>query len=98
LTVRKPDDRLCRLIEMSDELENSIESALRRENDVKDLKDIASLLKEAVAIKRNLLDIPTQAERESQRLARAKFRADHPKGKRESDLISVEFSDVDYSE
>jgi|GEM_PF-2081547 len=95
----KPDKRLQGLIDLADGLENSIQRALERDSDAKELKEIASALKDAVAIRRNLLDIPTQSERESQRMARAKFRADHEGGGGSGAAeITVKFSDIDYAE
>jgi len=95
---RRPDPRLARLIGISDELERSIGSALAEETDARDLKEIALAIKEAIAIKRNLLDIPTGAERESRKLAREKLKAERAAGDGESGRITVEFSDPDCSD
>lgn len=95
---KKPDERLGKLISISDELERSLGRVLAEEPDAKNMKEIAAALREAVAIRRNLLEIPTQSEKESQRLARAKLKAEKSGAKEVQEGIAVEFSEIDYSE
>jgi len=71
---KRPDKCLSRLIGISDKLEISLENALSEQTDPKTYKDLTAAIKDAVAIRRNLFGLPTQAEAESQRIADGKLK------------------------
>ena len=70
---------LDRLMSISDKLECSIERSISEDMDVKNYKDITLAIKEAVAIRRNLCDLPTLSEESSLALAREKLELDRAK-------------------
>ena len=70
---------LDRLMSISDKLEISIEKSISEDMDVKNYKDITLAIKEALAIRRNLCDMPTVSEESSFALAREKLEIDRAK-------------------
>jgi len=94
---------LDRLIAISDSLEKSIEQCLSGQVEVKSYKDITVAIKDALAIRRDLFDLPSSREEAELQLAREKLSLEKSKiglsscredGDRKS--ISVEFSKPEY--
>lgn len=91
---------LKRLFDISDKLEDSIEQNLEGEVDVKNYKELTAAIKDALAIRRNLYRLPTQAEESSQRIALEKLDLERSRcaGEEKARVLSVEFSSPDYCE
>ncbi len=81
-----------RLIRISNKLECSIEDALSEPLDIKSCKELTAAIKDAVAIRRNLFRLPTQAEEFEQKISFEKLN----KAREEDSTVSVEFAEDDY--
>ena len=102
-------NHLMQLKGCSVELDNAIEKVLQHRDKLnpQDVRLMASALKDAIWIKKQLYDIPTQAEREAQAVARERLEIEKKrldmeidKENKESDGIEVVFTGAveDWSE
>lgn len=93
---------LMKLKGCSTELDRAIEKVLKQRDKLtpQDVRLMASALKDAIWIKKQLYDIPTQAEREAQKIATERLeiekqRLEHDLAKSSTDTnVEVEFTGV----
>ena len=81
---KKPDERLDRLISISDKLEERLRQAVEEASDVKSYKDLTAAIKDAISIRRDLLGISPEQN--------------GAKEKQEDALIKVEITPPEYAE